>query len=81
MVTWFMTILAGTGDTVFSAFSIIKEVPKEQGSRPSRPISIAVVASHIATTASPASAAVVFFYGNIESLGVSYYFLAFSILL
>ncbi|MDU3923222.1 MAG: anaerobic C4-dicarboxylate transporter [Klebsiella pneumoniae] len=40
--------------------------------RPSRPLSIAVVASQIAITASPISAAVVFFAGILEPLGVSY---------
>ena len=59
LVTWFMTVLAGTG-------------AKEQGIRPSRPLSIAVVASQIAITASPISAAVVFFAGILEPLGVSY---------
>lgn len=39
---------------------------KEQGIRPSRPLSIAVVASQIAITASPISAAVVFFAGILE---------------
>jgi anaerobic C4-dicarboxylate transporter DcuA len=39
---------------------VITEVAKEQGIRPSRPLSIAVVASQIAITASPISAAVVF---------------------
>jgi anaerobic C4-dicarboxylate transporter DcuA len=72
LVTWFMTILAGTGHTAFSTLPVITEVAKEQGIRPSRPLSIAVVASQIAITASPISAAVVFFAGILEPLGVSY---------
>ncbi len=56
----FMTVLAGTGHTAFSTLPVITEVAKEQGIRPSRPLSIAVVASQIAITASPISAAVVF---------------------
>jgi len=67
-----MTILAGTGHTAFSTMPVITEVAKEQGIRPSRPLSIAVVASQIAITASPISAAVVFFAGILEPLGVSY---------
>nr|WP_323808028.1 anaerobic C4-dicarboxylate transporter family protein [Klebsiella pneumoniae] len=55
-----MTVLAGTGHTAFSTLPVITEVAKEQGIRPSRPLSIAVVASQIAITASPISAAVVF---------------------
>lgn len=51
---------------------VIAEVAKEQGIRPSRPLSIAVVASQIAITASPISAAVVFMSGALEKLNVGY---------
>lgn len=72
LVTWFMTVLAGTGHTAFSTLPVIAEVAKEQGIRPSRPLAMAVVASQIAITASPISAAVVFFSGLLEPLGISY---------
>lgn len=72
LVTYFMTLMAGTGHTAFSTLPVIAEVAKEQGIRPSRPLSIAVVASQVAITASPISAAVVFFSGIMEPLGVSY---------
>ncbi|MCL6396469.1 anaerobic C4-dicarboxylate transporter [Pectobacterium carotovorum subsp. carotovorum] len=72
LVTYFMTILAGTGHTAFSTLPVIAEVAKEQGIRPSRPLSIAVVASQIAITASPISAAVVFVAGILEPHGISY---------
>ncbi|MCS3433742.1 anaerobic C4-dicarboxylate transporter [Klebsiella sp. BIGb0407] len=72
LVTWSMTVLAGTGHTAFSTLPVITEVAKEQGIRPSRPLSIAVIASQIAITASPISAAVVFFSGVLEPLGISY---------
>lgn len=72
VVTWTMTVLAGTGHTAFSTLPVITEVAKEQGIRPSRPLSIAVIASQIAITASPISAAVVFFSGVLEPLGISY---------
>ena len=72
IVTYVMTLLAGTGHTAFSTLPVIAEVAKEQGVRPSRPLSIAVVASQIAITASPISAAVVFFSGVLEPLGVGY---------
>ncbi len=72
IVTYFMTLLAGTGHTAFSTLPVIAEVAKEQGVRPSRPLSIAVVASQIAITASPISAAVVFFSGILEPMGVDY---------
>lgn len=72
IVTYFMTLLAGTGHTAFSTLPVIAEVAKEQGIRPSRPLAIAVVASQIAITASPISAAVVYFSGLLEPLGVGY---------
>ncbi|WP_375055777.1 anaerobic C4-dicarboxylate transporter [Zobellella sp. DQSA1] len=72
VVTYTMTLFAGTGHTAFSTLPVIAEVAKEQGIRPSRPLSIAVVASQIAITASPISAAVVFFSGILEPLGVDY---------
>jgi anaerobic C4-dicarboxylate transporter DcuA len=71
-VTYFMTLLAGTGHTAYSTLPVIAEVAKEQGIRPSRPLSIAVVASQIAITASPISAAVVFMSGALEKLNVGY---------
>lgn len=72
IVTYLMTLLAGTGHTAFSTLPVIAEVAKGQGVRPSRPLSIAVVASQIAITASPISAAVVFFAGALTSVKVSY---------
>ena len=72
LVTYVMTLLAGTGHTAFSTLPVIAEVAKEQGVRPSRPLSIAVVASQIAITASPISAAVVFMAALLEPKGISY---------
>lgn len=60
-VTYSMTLFAGTGHTAFSTLPVIAEVGKREGIRTSRPLSIATVASQIAITASPISAAVVFF--------------------
>ena len=59
VVTYLMTLLAGTGHTAFSTLPVIAEVSKEGGVRPSRPLSVAVIASQLAITASPISAAVV----------------------
>ena len=67
-----MTLFAGTGHTAFSTLPVIAEVAKREGIRPSRPLSIATVASQIAITASPISAAVVFFSGELEKFGVDY---------
>ncbi len=71
-VTYLMTLLAGTGHTAYAALPVIVEVSKEGNVRPSKPLSISVVASQIAITASPISAAVVIFASFLEPLGVSY---------
>jgi len=72
LVTYTMTIFAGTGLTAFSTLPVIAEVAKREGIRPSRPLSIATIASQIAITASPISAAVVFLAGALEPVGVGY---------
>lgn len=72
VVTYIMTLFAGTGHTAFSTLPVIAEVAKLNGIRPSRPLSIATVASQIAITASPISAAVVFFSKELEKYGVDY---------
>ena len=72
IVTYLMTLFAGTGHTAFSTLPVIAEVAKGQGIRPSRPLSISVVSSQIAITASPVSAAVVAFSGMMEPLKVGY---------
>lgn len=72
IVTYFLTIMAGTGNISLSALPVISEVAKEQGIKPCRPLSTAVVAAQIAITASPISAAVVYMASTMESHGVSY---------
>ncbi|CZE46084.1 anaerobic C4-dicarboxylate transporter [Campylobacter geochelonis] len=71
-VTYFLTILAGTGHTAFSTIPVIVEVAKGQNIKPSAPLALSVVSSQIAITASPISAAVVAMTGVTEKLGVSY---------
>ena len=71
-VTYCLTLLAGTGHTAFSMIPVIVEVAKEQNIKPSAPLSIAVVSSQIAITASPVSAAVVYMTGVLDKLGWSY---------
>ena len=66
IVTYVMTMFAGTGHTAFMTLPVIAEVAKRAGVRPSRPLAIATVASQIAITASPISAAVVFFSAELE---------------
>ena len=71
-VTYVLTFFAGTGHTAFSMIPVIVEVAKEQHIKPVVPLSIAVVASQIAITASPVSAAVIYMSGVLEPLGWSY---------
>ena len=61
-----------TGHTAFSMIPVIVEVAKEQKIRPVVPLSIAVVSSQIAITASPVSAAVIYMSGVLEPFGWSY---------
>ncbi|GLR76038.1 anaerobic C4-dicarboxylate transporter [Aliivibrio sifiae] len=72
MITWCMTIMAGTGYTVFSTLPVISEVAKEIGERPSRPLSAAVVASQVAISGSPISAAMAAMISIMEPAGVSF---------
>ena len=72
IVTYVLTLFAGTGHTAFSMIPVIVEVAKEQNIKPSVPLSIAVVASQIAITASPVSAAVIYMSGVLEKFGWSY---------
>ncbi len=72
IVTYVMTLFAGTGHTAFMTLPVIAEVAKRAGIRPSRPLAIATVASQIAITASPISAAVVFFAAELEKKGGDY---------
>ncbi|WP_019243572.1 MULTISPECIES: anaerobic C4-dicarboxylate transporter family protein [Bacillus] len=59
IVTYLFTLCAGTGHVSYSVLPVIAEVARESGVRPERPMSIAVIASQQAITASPISAATV----------------------
>lgn len=71
-VTYFLTVLAGTGHTAFAMIPVIVEVAKEQNIKPVGPLSMAVVSGQVAITASPVSAAVVYMTGVLEPFGWSY---------
>lgn len=72
VVTFFMTVFCGTGHVAFATLPVIAEVAKEQGIRPSRPLSISVVASQVGIAASPISAAMVAMASVVEADGVGY---------
>lgn len=69
---WLLTILAGTGNAVFSLMPVVVDVAKSQNIRPSAPLSLMVVSSQIGITASPVSAAVVYMSGVLEGFGWEY---------
>ncbi|HUL57774.1 MAG TPA: anaerobic C4-dicarboxylate transporter [Anaeromyxobacteraceae bacterium] len=59
VVAWLFTLFAGTGHVAYAILPVIAEVSREAGVRPERPLSISVIASQQAITASPISAATV----------------------
>ncbi len=67
IVTYFLTLFAGTGNISLATLPVIAEVAKEQGIKPCRPLSTAVVAAQIGITASPISAAVVYLASVMEN--------------
>ncbi|GEA49981.1 anaerobic C4-dicarboxylate transporter [Vibrio inusitatus NBRC 102082] len=67
-VTYSMTFLLGTGHAVYSIMPIIGDVALKNGIRPERPMASASVASQIAITASPISAAVVYYLAQLTDI-------------
>jgi anaerobic C4-dicarboxylate transporter DcuA len=59
LVAYAFTLFAGTGHVAYAVLPVIAEVSREAGVRPERPLSISVIASQQAITASPISAATV----------------------
>ncbi|WP_316670821.1 anaerobic C4-dicarboxylate transporter [uncultured Propionibacterium sp.] len=70
--TFLLSLLCGTGHTAYSVLPVIVEVAKENKVRPSRPLSIAVVASQIAVASSPISATTAALLASVEQIGVGY---------
>ncbi|MFZ7307552.1 anaerobic C4-dicarboxylate transporter [Avibacterium avium] len=68
LVTYLMTFMLGTGHSVYSIMPIIGDVALKNKIRPERPMAAASVASQLAITSSPLSAAVVFYLGRITEL-------------
>ncbi|WP_217519479.1 anaerobic C4-dicarboxylate transporter [Vibrio metschnikovii] len=68
LVTYTMTFLLGTGHAVYSIMPIIGDVALKNGIRPERPMAAASVASQIAITASPISAAVVYYLAELSTI-------------
>lgn len=70
-VTYLFTFVAGTGHVAYSVLPVIAEVARETKIRPERPLSIAVIASQQAITASPISAATVALLSMLAGYNIS----------
>lgn len=68
LCTYTMTFLLGTGHAVYSIMPIIGDVALKNGIRPERPMAASSVASQLAITASPISAAVVFYLSQLTGV-------------
>ncbi|OED43100.1 anaerobic C4-dicarboxylate transporter [Endozoicomonas sp. (ex Bugula neritina AB1)] len=71
LVTYTMTVMLGTGHSVYSVMPIIGDVALKNGIRPERPMAAASVASQLGITASPLSAAVVFYLAQLSDINTS----------
>jgi anaerobic C4-dicarboxylate transporter DcuB len=69
-VAYVFTFMSGTGHVVYSLLPIISEVSQKSGVRPERPLSISVVASQLAITACPISAAMAAMIGFMAPLNI-----------
>jgi anaerobic C4-dicarboxylate transporter DcuA len=71
LVAYVFTLFAGTGHVAYAILPIIAEVSRDAGVRPERPLSISVIASQQAITASPISAATVALLGLLTPQNVT----------
>lgn len=71
LVTYAMTFMLGTGHSVYSVMPIIGDIALKNKIRPERPMAAASIASQLAITASPLSAAVVYYLTQLGGLDAS----------
>jgi anaerobic C4-dicarboxylate transporter DcuA len=71
LVAYVFTLFAGTGHVAYAILPVIAEVSRDAGVRPERPLSISVIASQQAITASPISAATVALLGLLAPSNVT----------
>jgi anaerobic C4-dicarboxylate transporter DcuA len=70
LVAYVFTFCSGTGHVAYAILPIIAEVARKAGVRPERPLSISVIASQQAITASPLAAATVGLLGIFTVAGL-----------
>lgn len=68
IVTYIMTLMLGTGHSVYSIMPIIGDIALKNKIRPERPMAAASVASQLGITGSPLSAAVAYYLTEITKL-------------
>lgn len=70
LIAYLFTFCSGTGHVAYAILPVIAEVSRKAGVRPERPMSISVIASQQAITASPLAAATVGLLGIFTAAGV-----------
>jgi anaerobic C4-dicarboxylate transporter DcuA len=70
LIVYLFTFLGGTGHTIYSILPVIADVAKDVGVRPSRPLSVAVIAAQQAAIASPISAPTALIVGLLAPYGI-----------
>ncbi|OOR99788.1 anaerobic C4-dicarboxylate transporter [Haemophilus paracuniculus] len=68
LVTYAMTLMLGTGHSVYSIMPIIGDIALKNNIRPERPMAAASVASQLGITGSPLSAAAAYYLTQISGL-------------
>ncbi len=68
LVAYTMTFMLGTGHAVYSIMPIIGDVALKNDIRPERPMAAASIASQMGITASPISAAVVYYLSQLSDI-------------
>jgi anaerobic C4-dicarboxylate transporter DcuA len=71
LIVYLFTLLGGTGHTIYAILPVIADVAKDVGVRPSRPLSMAVIAAQQAVLASPISAPIALAVGLLAPYGIS----------
>jgi anaerobic C4-dicarboxylate transporter len=69
-VAYLFTFCSGTGHVAYAILPVIAEVSRKAGVRPERPMSISVIASQQAITASPLAAATAGLLGILSTAGL-----------
>jgi anaerobic C4-dicarboxylate transporter DcuA len=70
LIVYLFTLLGGTGHIIYAILPVIASVAKDVGVRPSRPLSVSVIAAQQAVLASPISAPIALVVGLLAPYGI-----------